>query len=271
MIRSEGFGVVADNLLRDRKLLPSVEVYEDGIKKLKEKIRSELQVRRDLKAKISEAKKREAFEIQTLERLDEYEKIVTKQFESSYKMEDSESIKEISFVEKYEIMFQEQKKIWKQYEDKYEELPLAQKRLLSQVELMKCTISRKLINQKINEITKNALMKSRIEKRRRQLEIIGFAKSLLDLKKREKHCNALANEIKSLEFQEKELLSEVKDVERQSMERDRSVKSYKTSMQTQQPPKLDFSNVIFRQDVNSLHYDKSGVYYTFDQFWVTRE
>jgi hypothetical protein len=63
--------------------------------------------------------KREATHILTLERLDEYEKIVSIKLESVKKMEDCESIKQLAVIDKYENMLREQQEVWIKYQVEY--------------------------------------------------------------------------------------------------------------------------------------------------------
>lgn len=49
-------------------------------------------------------------------RLDEYQKMISKQLEYARKMEDPESTKQLAVINKYESMLREQQEVWTQYE-----------------------------------------------------------------------------------------------------------------------------------------------------------
>ena len=52
-------------------------------------------------------------------RLDEYQNIINKQIEAAEKMEDGESMKQISVIKKYEAMLKEQQAVWAKYKVLY--------------------------------------------------------------------------------------------------------------------------------------------------------
>ncbi|OXU23547.1 hypothetical protein TSAR_005432 [Trichomalopsis sarcophagae] len=259
--------------LDEAKLAEQITIYENKIKAIKDKIGDELRTRRDYKEKLREAKRREATQILILERLDEYQKIVNQQIEAAAKMEDTESIKQMAIIEKYESMLREQRGIWAKYEAEYESLPLAKERRASELQLLKVTIQNKLICHKIEETKRMLKIKAQISRRVAQLKIIEFAKLYVEHKKKEICCSKLANKVQSLKFQEKELRLEVERLEKQAVESKRRDSIItKSSMLSQQLPKVDLSAYIISRDKRDDAFDNQSINsYKLEQEYVNSD
>ncbi|XP_014212726.1 histone-lysine N-methyltransferase, H3 lysine-79 specific-like [Copidosoma floridanum] len=246
--------------LNSSQISEQMTLYENKIKSWKDKIRAELKIRQNLKEKLSEAKKREATQILMLERLDEYEEIVTKQLELAEKMEDSESVKQLAVIEKYEGMLREQQQVWAQYEEEYEQLPLAQERQKAELRLLKVSIQNDLVIYKLNEINKMIKLEEKVNRRQEQLKIIELAKLYLDHKKKERYCSELISTIQHLKLEEENLKQQVKDAERQAEETERLNPTTSKSIKSQQLPKVDLSCFIIRRDNNNYNnYDTVSI------------
>ncbi|XP_011502901.1 PREDICTED: putative uncharacterized protein DDB_G0271606 [Ceratosolen solmsi marchali] len=259
--------------LHDEQIIEQITIYENKIKIIKEKIRSELRTRRDLKTKLDEAIKREATHIVTLERLDEYEKIVNIKLESAKKMEDSESIKQLAIIGKYETMLQEQQKVWAKYQKEYEQLPLAKEKQKAEFRLLKMTIQNKIVYFKINEIHRNIRIKENIDKRIEQVKIIELAKLFIEHKIREKRCCESMEKLNKLKIKERELRLEVNYLELQPKEIENLNLTVKqTSIKPQQLPQVDLSRFIIHRNTNYDNMDSFSVNsYMLEQEYMTND
>uniref|UniRef100_A0ABD2XP70 Uncharacterized protein n=1 Tax=Trichogramma kaykai TaxID=54128 RepID=A0ABD2XP70_9HYME len=235
----------------DDKITEQITVYENKIKEVKDKIRDELQTRRDLKNKISEAKKNEATQVMILERLDEYESIVSRELELAERKEDSESMITLAMIKQYDDMLQEHLKVWANYEEEYEAIPLAMERRKAESRLLRVTIQVKLAAYRINEAQRSMRLKKQIAKKREQLKIIEFARLYLEHNKREKNCHQLIGRIKAMKSKAQELRHKVQNAEKQNYRLER----FNARSKTQQMPKVDLSHFLINK---KLSQDNAG-------------
>ncbi|XP_014222261.1 putative uncharacterized protein DDB_G0294196 [Trichogramma pretiosum] len=240
----------------DDKITEQITVYENKIKEVKDKIRDELQTRRDLKNKISEAKKNEATQVMILERLDEYESIVSRELELAERKEDSESMITLAMIKQYDDMLQEHLKVWAKYEEEYEAIPLAMERRKAESRLLRVTIQVKLAAYRINEAQRSMRLKKQIAKKREQLKIIEFARLYLEHNKREKNCHQLIGRIKAMKSKAQELRHKVENAEKQNYRLAR----FNARSKTQQMPKVDLSHFLINKKLSQDNADTASVY-----------